>query len=366
MSAQTKKIHAGNVRANKKDTRGQRPRKQKRYTRGNVRANKKTKTARQRKQNSQIRFPGGLKRGESGLHCRKEGWAEGRAMENFSLNLDSVRREAAYFPPVSHIAYNRADFQMPVPLRRTSINFGIVLSTKTGRTGYRIGDQEYESEVPAFIFTCPGPEYCAVNPGPVEKFYFSYRPEHLKYFQEFTIRPECVLTPFRREFDLTGILQEIFHLSATVQHPGNSDRLDCCCIRLVQEMLLNLRDRKRRDPPYAAELYRIASYLDLHFTEHPDLEALVRSHGMSYRNFLRYWKQRFGIPPGLYLRRKQLDEACRLLEDTELKIYEIAIRSGFSDPYYFIRAFHKEKHQSPRSYRAAHRTKTSLFSDTCD
>ncbi len=273
-------------------------------------------------------------------------------MENFSLNLDSVPRETTLFPPVSYIAYNRQDYQMPVPLHRTSINFGIVLSSRTGRTGYRIGDQEYESEVPAFIFTCPGPEYCAINPAPVEKFYFSYRPEHLEHFQELTTRPECVLTPFRREFNLTDILKEIFHLSATIQHPGNTDRLDSCCIRLVQEMLLNLRERKRRDPPYAAELYRIASYLDLHFTEHPDLESLVRSHGMSYRNFLRYWKEQFGVPPGTYLRRKQLDEACRLLEDTDLKIYEIAARTGFPDPYYFIRAFHKEKKIPPKAYRS--------------
>ena len=275
-------------------------------------------------------------------------------MENFSLNLDSVQREAAFFPPVSYIAYNREDFQMPVPRHRSSINFGIVLASKTGRTGYRIGDREYESEVPAFIFTCPGPEYCAVNPGPVEKFYFSYRSEHLKYFQDFTIRPECVLTPFRREFDLTGILKEIFHLSATIQHPGNIDRLDCCCIRLVQEMLLNLRERKRQEPPYAAELYRIASYLDLHFTEHPDLEVLARSRGMSYRNFLRYWKQLFGVPPGIYLRKKRLEETCRLLEETDLKIYEIAARVGFSDPYYFIRAFRREKQTSPAKYRKEH------------
>ena len=285
-------------------------------------------------------------------------------MENFSLSLDLTKREAPLFPPVSHIAYNRQDYQMPIPLRRTSINFGIVLSTQTGRTGYRIGDQSYESEVPAFIFTCPGPKYCALNPGPVEKFYFSYGAAHLKHFESFRERPERVLTPFRREFNLMGILQEIFHLTQTIQRPGTADRLDCCCIRLVQEMLLNLRERNRQESAFAPAIYRIASYLDLHFSEHPDVEALARTHGMSYRTFLRYWHQLFPLSPGAYLRRRQLEEARRLLEDTDLKMYEIASRTGFSDPYYFNRAFHKVLHRSPKSYRTEQRNHLSDLSRT--
>ena len=113
--------------------------------------------------------------------------------------------------------------------------------------------------------------------------------------------------------------------------------------------------RKRRESPYASAIYQIASYLDLHSAEQPDMEALARAHGMSYRNFLRYWKQQFRIPPGVYLRRKQLDEACRLLEETNLKIYEVAARAGFADPYYFIRAFHREKQLTPGAYRAMQR-----------
>lgn len=280
---------------------------------------------------------------------------DGRTMEDFSLHLDSAPRETKLFPPVSRIAYNRRDIQAPFLLRRSRINFGIVLSSQTGRTGYRIGEREYESEVPAFIFTCPGPEYCAVNSGPVEKFYFSYRSELREFFQEFTARPECVLIPFRRDFNLTEILNEIFHLAAMIRQPGNTDRLDFCCMHLVQEMVLNLRDRKRRESPYASAIYQIASYLDLHSAEQPDMEALARAHGMSYRNFLRYWKQQFRIPPGVYLRRKQLDEACRLLEETNLKIYEVAARAGFADPYYFIRAFHREKQLTPGAYRAMQR-----------
>ncbi len=280
---------------------------------------------------------------------------DGRTMENFSLHLDSAPRETKLFPPVSCVVYDRQNLQTSLPLHRTSINFGVVLASRTGRTGYRIGDQEYEAEVPAFVFTCPGPEYCAVNSGPVEKFYFSYSSEYRDFFLVFTSRPECVLIPFRRDFNLTEILNEIFHLAAMIRHPGSTDRLDFCCMHLVQEMALNLRDRKRQESPYASEIYRIASYLDLHFAEQPDVEALAREHGMSYRNFLRYWKKQFLVPPGVYLRRKQLDEACRLLEDTDLKIYEIAARAGFVDPYYFIRAFRKEKRLTPGAYRAMQR-----------
>ena len=273
-------------------------------------------------------------------------------MENFSLDVKNIRRESSLFLPVSYIAYRKKDCcPNPNPFRQT-VNFGVILSSPTGRTRYQINGQLFESSVPAFVFTCPGPEYVQPDSEPVEKIYISYPPDTLPYFRFFTV-PEHVLTPFRADFNLGGILNEINQHCRKIRHPGEADRLDACWMRMIQEIQLSAslqtRDRDRTDEA----VYLIATYLDLHFAENPDLETLARHHGMSYRTFLRRWNALFSLTPALAIRKRKIREACRLLEETSLKIYEIAARVGFEDPYYFMRIFHADMKQSPSRYRKA-------------
>ena len=272
-------------------------------------------------------------------------------MENFSLIVRDLRRSSNLFVPVSHLGYRKEDCSLNPNPRRQTVNFGVVLSSPTGRTGYRINGREFECTVPAFIFTCPGPEYSIPDPStPLEKFFFSYSPETLPFFRFFSA-PERVLMPFRGDFNLPELLDEIHRHCRTIRHPGEADRLDAVCMRLVQEIQLSAASGEQHGESGEESVYPIASYLDLHFAENPDLKALVRKHGMSYRTFLRRWKSVFPDPPAVCIRKRKLEEACRLLAETNLKIYEIAARTGFRDPYYFIRFFHAEMHLSPTRYR---------------
>lgn len=46
-----------------------------------------------------------------------------------------------------------------------------------------------------------------------------------------------------------------------------------------------------------------------------------------------------------------MTEACKLLQSTDLPIYQVAQRLGYGDPYYFSRQFRKAVGVSPRTYR---------------
>lgn len=48
----------------------------------------------------------------------------------------------------------------------------------------------------------------------------------------------------------------------------------------------------------------------------------------------------------------KMDEACKLLQITKMKVYEIAKSLGYVDPYYFSRIFKKHIGVSPRGFRA--------------
>ena len=58
-----------------------------------------------------------------------------------------------------------------------------------------------------------------------------------------------------------------------------------------------------------------------------------------------------GISPQKYLINFRLNQACKLMKNTELSIAEISRSVGYQDPLYFSKLFKKEKGLSPSKYR---------------
>lgn len=82
-----------------------------------------------------------------------------------------------------------------------------------------------------------------------------------------------------------------------------------------------------------------------------DAQSAARKLGLSYAHFRRRFVRTIGTSPGRYLAAKQIEEACRLIQQTNMPDYEIAARTGFSDPYHFSRRFKQMTSQTPRQYR---------------
>ncbi|MFD2668386.1 helix-turn-helix domain-containing protein [Listeria grayi] len=52
-----------------------------------------------------------------------------------------------------------------------------------------------------------------------------------------------------------------------------------------------------------------------------------------------------------YFIQLKIDQACKFMKLTDMKIYEIAKKVGYEDPYYFSRLFKKYMGLSPKVYR---------------
>ena len=83
------------------------------------------------------------------------------------------------------------------------------------------------------------------------------------------------------------------------------------------------------------------------------LRIVARQVGMSYFHFSRVFKQSMGMSPTNYIAERRVERAKELLNDTELPIAEIALRSGFSSQSHFHTAFRKLAGTTPRVFRAA-------------
>jgi AraC-like DNA-binding protein len=82
------------------------------------------------------------------------------------------------------------------------------------------------------------------------------------------------------------------------------------------------------------------------------LADLAAAAHLSLDHFGRVFRAATGATPMRRLRTLRVEQACRLLTQTSLRIGEVAASVGFDDPYHFSRVFHQVAGMGPRQYRA--------------
>jgi AraC family transcriptional regulator len=158
-------------------------------------------------------------------------------------------------------------------------------------------------------------------------------------------------------------------------------------IRAITSGLLNqLHDG---DPPAAAYLEPLGAVLSVHLARHygtasaasnsapcglpphrlRQVQAFVRDHlsgvlhverlaaeaHMSQYHFARMFKHATGQSPHLYVVMQRVSHAKALLQDTDLRLLEIAEQSGFRTQAHFTAVFSRYTGMTPRSFRLASR-----------
>jgi AraC-like DNA-binding protein len=104
------------------------------------------------------------------------------------------------------------------------------------------------------------------------------------------------------------------------------------------------------DDPNAQRIARARQRIDEQWNRPLDMQELAAAVGLSYRHFRRLFLQFTGLPPNQYLLNLRINRAKRLLEES-LTIEQVALRSGFTDPYYFSRVFKQKTGITPAKWR---------------
>ena len=97
------------------------------------------------------------------------------------------------------------------------------------------------------------------------------------------------------------------------------------------------------------------SYIKNHLEEDLSLQFLADQVHFHPNYLSTQIKNRMGMSYSSYILSLRMELACKLLTETDLKIADIAGKSGFRDSSYFNRVFRKQFTISPEQYRKVHK-----------
>src|ERR1043166_7607263 len=108
------------------------------------------------------------------------------------------------------------------------------------------------------------------------------------------------------------------------------------------------------------EIWKTRKFIEEHSAEQLSLSKVARAVNISPNYLSEKFKQVTGMNFVDYVTRIRFDKACRLLQDADLRISEIAFAVGFQSLSQFNRVFKKLAGRSPTLYRR--RTRVSVKS----
>ena len=98
----------------------------------------------------------------------------------------------------------------------------------------------------------------------------------------------------------------------------------------------------------------IVYYIERNYAQPLKLENIAPLFGYNSSYLGKLFKQRTGQNFNNYLDEIRISESRKLLEETQLRVYEIASRVGYRNVDYFHQKFKKQMGQSPAEYRKLH------------
>ncbi len=277
-------------------------------------------------------------------------------MDNLSIVLRDYQRQfpahaqihtLGYLPQKNHAIHHAF----------TSFNFSLILQGE-GFYGYD-GGQEVLIKAPCVITQWPdtvmhyGPTPKTTGQGWWQELYLIYTPDQIP-----ALTASGFINPQRRWWEVKNpgpFLHAVEQLLAMMKHaeePAMADRIDRAAEMAVLESLqqgatlLGKPDKS---------ILKIKTALERNYLQNHDVDMMASAEGLSPSVFRRVWKKHVGMPPQRYLIELRMSAARRMLSETKLNISEIAYKSGYSDPLYFSRLFHKTTGMSASTYRQNYR-----------
>ena len=119
----------------------------------------------------------------------------------------------------------------------------------------------------------------------------------------------------------------------------------------VRDKLMGIMASLPDGPAMSAPVLEAVRYIRHHFTEDVSLADVARHIGMSQSWLTKRFNQECGASIPQYLMQVRMERAKKMLQETNLLVFEIANAVGFENPRYFVSVFKKAMGLTPTEYR---------------
>lgn len=120
--------------------------------------------------------------------------------------------------------------------------------------------------------------------------------------------------------------------------------------RFEAETHVNSDISKKHIPSYITEIKEL---FDSKFYEEYSLDELEAMYNKNKYRITREFRAAYGLPPFQYLNKVRIQEAKKLLLNSDLNVREIGFETGIKNTNHFINLFKKETGTTPLSFRKA-------------
>jgi len=218
-----------------------------------------------------------------------------------------------------------------------------------------VGSKSWRLEGPWVLITYPGPffQYGPPQGATTLHSYVCFRGPRVDFYLS------SGLLPLDRERPLVKIsapqrFQEAMSKLIHAVKGSNSKSGQALAVNLLENALLQLQSQP--EPlRIAPRLRTLIESLEEELRERPELEWNFHSEakrlGVSYIYLRTLFRKIAGLAPGAFLLEARIEKAASLLLGSEMQVSEIAKACGFSDEFYFSRAFKKRRAIPPLRYR---------------
>lgn len=218
----------------------------------------------------------------------------------------------------------------------------------------QLGEDDYTLGFPHALVKLPCRKYIYRHLCLREVFYFTYPSSLYGLFDELGLFSPPFAWNISRTPEVNNLISRLHDYLNVSGNFGYIDRIDTLCFQLLMEILIMKQQARTPLDPDRERIMQIDSYMRLHFAENFSLEDLAETNGFARTSFFRIWARYFNIPPARHLLEIRLQEACRLLTESKLRVHHIAQMVNIKDPAYFCALFQKKFHMTPVEYRKSH------------
>lgn len=241
--------------------------------------------------------------------------------------------------------------------RKEPVNQYVFIYCIDGSGWYQIGDQKYTVTANQYFILPAGVThaYASDKSSPWTIYWIHFKGILAPFYAQDASRPMDIKPEQHSRISTRiNLFEEIFN---TLKNGYSNENLHYAfsmfhfylgTLRYIQQYR-NASNNPQEDEKSAVQL--AIHYMKENMEKHLILQEIADHIGYSASHFSMLFKKQTGHSPLTYFNLLKVQQACLLLDTTDMKINQVCYKIGIEDTYYFSRLFSKIMGVSPREYR---------------